>query len=142
MLPCFLLRTVSFFAHSVGGRVAVESNVGQGKVRLRLPFGRAHLGLANVLPPEPATDDAAVLPAEQLPIEEPPLTNEPPTLATRPRLLVVEDNDEVREYLPQLFLSEYEVLTASDGRQGWEQALHHLPALMVSDVMMPRFDGI
>jgi DNA-binding response OmpR family regulator len=48
----------------------------------------------------------------------------------------------VRQYLRQLFENEYEVLTAEDGLDGWEQALGQLPDLIISDVMMPRSDGL
>jgi DNA-binding response OmpR family regulator len=57
-------------------------------------------------------------------------------------LLVVEDNDEVRQYLQQLFAADYEVLAAADGVEGWQLALAHAPTLVISDVMMPRSDGL
>jgi CheY-like chemotaxis protein len=142
------LSLVRQFAERHGGRVAVESTVGLGSVFcLRLPFGQAHLRPADVLPPEADTtpDAALALPAEAAelpPTEALPLSNEPTTLATLPRLLVVEDNDEVREFLRELFAPDFEVLLAADGQAGWELALRELPAVVVSDVMMPRSDGL
>lgn len=65
-----------------------------------------------------------------------------PAPAGPPRLLVVEDNDEVRQYLHQIFEADYEVLTAEDGLVGWDLALAQLPDLIISDVMMPRSDGL
>lgn len=70
------------------------------------------------------------------------LADEPVVLPTRPRLLVVEDNDEVRDYLHHLFEADYYVLLAADGQEGWEQALAQLPDVLISDVMMPRCDGL
>jgi DNA-binding response OmpR family regulator len=62
--------------------------------------------------------------------------------ARPPRVLLVEDNDEVRQYLQQLFAADYEVFTAEDGLAGWDAALRQLPDLILSDVMMPRSDGL
>jgi signal transduction histidine kinase/ligand-binding sensor domain-containing protein/CheY-like chemotaxis protein/AraC-like DNA-binding protein len=138
------LALVRQFAARHGGSVAVESQVGAGSAfRLRLPFGRAHLHPSDVLAPEakmPA-EPAAELPALAAP-DALALTNEPTTLATLPRLLVVEDNDEVRQYLQQLFAPDFEVLAAADGLEGWNLALSQLPTLIISDVMMPRSDGL
>ncbi|RYF07267.1 MAG: response regulator transcription factor [Deltaproteobacteria bacterium] len=49
---------------------------------------------------------------------------------------------QVRHYLHQLFEADYEVLTAEDGLVGWEKTLTQLPDLIISDVMMPRSDGL
>jgi signal transduction histidine kinase/ligand-binding sensor domain-containing protein/DNA-binding response OmpR family regulator len=138
------LALVRQFAVRHGGNIFVESRVGEGSTfRLRLPFGRAHLHPADVLAPE------AAAPAElatEMPLTEEvdalTLSNEPTTLANLPRLLVVEDNDEVRQYLQQLFAPDFEVLTAADGLEGWNLALAQNPAVVVSDVMMPRSDGL
>ena len=139
------LSLVKQFAERHHGSIQVSSQPGQGSAfRLRLPFGQAHLTPADILPIETVEDDpdAALLLTEELLTEAQPLTNDPLTLATLPRLLVVEDNDEVREYLRQVFAPDFEVLLAADGVEGWELALSELPAIVVSDVMMPRSDGL
>ncbi|RZK62236.1 MAG: hybrid sensor histidine kinase/response regulator, partial [Hymenobacter sp.] len=139
------LSLVKQFAERHRGSIRVESQPGLGSAfRLRLPFGSAHLGPADILPPDTAAsnDTGPALAEADLPADALPLINEPLTLATLPRLLVVEDNDEVREYLRQLFAPDFEVLLAADGVQGWEVALSELPAVVVSDVMMPRSDGL
>ncbi|MFT4924122.1 MAG: signal transduction histidine kinase/ligand-binding sensor domain-containing protein [Phenylobacterium sp.] len=56
-------------------------------------------------------------------------------------VLIVEDNDELRTYLASLFNDEYNVLLAENGEQGIEEALKHIPDLIISDVMMPKKDG-
>lgn len=58
-----------------------------------------------------------------------------------PRILVVEDNMELIEYLKSLLGSEYNVLTAEDGISGVEQAVTHIPDIILCDVMMPGKDG-
>lgn len=57
------------------------------------------------------------------------------------RLLVIEDNPELREYLIRLLGNEYQVLTAENGIRGIELATEHIPDIVLSDVMMPGTDG-
>ena len=135
------LSLVRQFAERHRGTIEVESVVGTGTTfRLRLPFGQAHLMPGDVLPDAEQPDTAESIP-EPAPGEL-AITNEPLVLATLPRLLVVEDNDEVSQYLQQLFTADYEVVAAADGLEGWEKAMAHLPDLVISDVMMPRSDGL
>jgi len=58
-----------------------------------------------------------------------------------PRLLIIEDNRELLEYLTGLLTGEYQVITAVDGTQGVDQAIAHVPDIILSDVMMPGKDG-
>jgi DNA-binding response OmpR family regulator len=58
------------------------------------------------------------------------------------KILIIEDNDEVRENTAEiLMLSDYEVITASNGKEGVEIALAQHPDLIVCDIMMPVLDG-
>ncbi len=57
-------------------------------------------------------------------------------------LLLVEDNRELSETIANLFNDHYNVLTAYDGEEGLENALKYLPDVIVSDVMMPKMNGI
>ncbi|SDP58059.1 Signal transduction histidine kinase [Streptomyces sp. cf386] len=59
----------------------------------------------------------------------------------RARLLVVDDNADMRAYLTQLLQPDYDVLLAADGRAALEMALAQPVDLVLSDVMMPRMDG-
>ncbi|MFF0000168.1 SpoIIE family protein phosphatase [Streptomyces avermitilis] len=59
----------------------------------------------------------------------------------RARLLVVDDNADMRAYLTQLLQPDYDVLVAADGRAALETALAQPVELVLSDVMMPRMDG-
>jgi DNA-binding response OmpR family regulator len=60
----------------------------------------------------------------------------------RIKVLVVEDNREMRAFIQAELNSQYEVIEAADGRSGFEQAAAHLPALVITDVMMPIEDGL
>ncbi|MFG2129444.1 SpoIIE family protein phosphatase [Streptomyces sp. NPDC048751] len=57
------------------------------------------------------------------------------------RLLVVDDNADMRAYLTQLLQPDYDVLLAADGRAALEMALAQPVELVLSDVMMPHMDG-
>lgn len=57
-------------------------------------------------------------------------------------ILVVEDDDDVREYISQSLSDEFKVYTAADGKEGFDKALEVYPDIIVSDVMMPVMDGI
>ena len=59
----------------------------------------------------------------------------------RPKILVVEDNADVREYLRTHLGKDYHVIEAEDGALGLEAAREHEPDLVLSDVMMPNMDG-
>src|SRR5690606_3653167 len=61
--------------------------------------------------------------------------------AGRPRVLVVDDQPDVRTYLGALLAPRYEVVEAADGHEGIERARAARPALIISDVMMPRRSG-
>ena len=58
------------------------------------------------------------------------------------KILVVEDEDELRRFLSLIFSSKYDVLTASNGKQGIEIAKKELPDLIISDILMPEVSGI
>lgn len=58
-----------------------------------------------------------------------------------PTLLIVEDNDEVRDYIEMIFGDGYNLLTAVNGKQGFALAQKYMVDLIVSDVMMPEMNG-
>lgn len=70
-------------------------------------------------------------------------TGSPETSAdSRLIVLVVEDNADIKEYIRTSLAEAYEVITAKDGKEGWEVAQTKIPNMIVSDIMMPVMDGI
>jgi len=65
-----------------------------------------------------------------------------PSLAVRPRVLVIEDNDDSRKSLRMLLsLRGCDVRTASDGPEGLKAALDWCPDVIISDIGLPGLDG-
>jgi DNA-binding response OmpR family regulator len=61
---------------------------------------------------------------------------------SKPLLLIVEDNVELRAHLTGQFSGQYLVLEASDGKVALDLATEHIPDIVVSDIRMPVMDGI
>lgn len=59
-----------------------------------------------------------------------------------PLILLVEDNEEFREYLGSNLNQNYRIITGSDGSQGFVKAIKNMPDLIISDIMMPIMDGL
>ena len=61
----------------------------------------------------------------------------------RGKILVVEDNVDSRDLLAKLLgMNGYDVSSASDGESGYAAALSQVPDLIITDINMPRMDGI
>ena len=80
---------------------------------------------------------ATTTPAEQTTPTEPAAPRQAAT-----RLLIVEDNDDLRQYLVSILQSDYEVTQAANGREGLEKAQAEQPDFILTDVMMPEMDGL
>lgn len=61
---------------------------------------------------------------------------------SRPSILIVEDNDDIRQLLVTLFCPYYRTSTAVDGREALEMVADEKPDLVLSDVLMPHMSGI
>ncbi len=71
----------------------------------------------------------------------PSIPTEQPT-DNRPLVLIVEDNDDLRVYIRSILGEQYRVLEAADGQHGLEMVQETPPDLIVTDLIMPRLDGL
>ncbi|MBR9846051.1 MAG: response regulator [Algicola sp.] len=60
----------------------------------------------------------------------------------KPKLLIVEDEAEIRSFLVSTFVNKYQIIEAENGQIGIAKAQNQLPDLIISDIMMPVQDGI
>lgn len=74
--------------------------------------------------------------------EETPCVTAPNNNSTRSSILVVEDSNDMRSYLASILRDEYEVFEASDGIYALEVLKKTDVDLILTDVMMPRKDGL
>jgi signal transduction histidine kinase len=135
-----------------GGRVSVESALGRGTTfRVEMRKGYAHLP-PEFVSHEPVTVHAgrggeayAVEISRMIPEGTATADKRPQAAhAVRPpgaRILVADDNADLREYLSNLLAPTYDVVTATDGLDALNVAREQRPDMVVSDVMMPRLDG-
>lgn len=84
------------------------------------------------------SEKKAILPTEVFMVDE----NKQISPALSETLLLVEDNDEVLEYLEKQFEKEYHIQKAGNGMEALRQMEHKVPDLIISDVMMPEMDGL
>lgn len=63
-------------------------------------------------------------------------------LAEIKTMLIIEDNQELRSFLRNIFSVQFRIIEASDGRGGLEKAITSIPDIIISDIMMPQKDGI
>ena len=60
----------------------------------------------------------------------------------KPTILVIDDNNDIRQYEHTLLQDDYIVLEAADGKEGLDVAKKEVPDLVICDVMMPVMDGL
>jgi signal transduction histidine kinase len=143
-----------------GGFIRVESVWGKGSTFVvSIPFVQNHLasgqlGGARSLTsaavgatpfveealrwlPDSSNDGDEILNHEFLPVPCPPTSG----TGVRPRILIADDNIDMRQYLARLLAEHYDIETVPDGQAALEAARERPPHLILSDVMMPVRDG-
>ena len=136
------------------GSVSVTSTEGAGATfRVELPKGSAHLPAELVQQSDASggrtsSEAAAHVADARRWVRMSDVTGDLKQLperaitGVRPRVLVVDDNADLRDYITSLLSPAYEVSMACDGQQGLDAARADPPDIIVSDVMMPSLNGI
>jgi signal transduction histidine kinase/DNA-binding response OmpR family regulator len=133
------------------GTIRVESEKNQGAVFVvSLPLGDALLQEPGVLRAELSRYQNNMPEwVESFHIENhtlPPLVQDTPAPVElqypKGCILVVEDNDDLRQFLSERLRGAYRVITARNGQEGIRKTFEEFPDLVLSDVMMPETDGL
>lgn len=145
------LALVKEFAEAMGGSVSAVSALGVGTtMTVRLPYVAApEQAPINEIPADVTDDDdwlgglhrEAALHSTTIHYHEEKAAG-PSSGASKPVLLVADDEPDMRHFLKVQLGEQFEVLEAADGRQAVEVALAHSPDIILSDMMMPEKDGL
>ncbi len=141
-----------------GGSIAVHSVAGEGtRFDVDIPFGHAHLPQDRVLHPAAGASEGAQagartgaafveealrwLPDDVHAAPASPAAASPLTQAAPLRILIADDNNDMRAYLKALLEPHAQVAVCADGEAAWSLLQTAPVDLLLSDVMMPKLDG-
>ena len=126
------------------GKISVESETGKGTCfTVRIPLGTSHLQEAEILDlvDEQEEFDKLLDPHHEISDEDSrddiPLEDD-----EMARVLIVEDNVDVRNFIRTSLEQPFQFYEAGDGVEGLEEAYRTIPDLIITDIMMPRMDGV
>lgn len=129
------LALVKAFVDLHRGLIAVESDEKQGTLfTIDLPKGDTPVPEQELIPATPLPTDAVWTAEEE--------DHEMLYDSSKPTVLIIDDNADIRSYVQGLLQADYTVVEAADGSEGIKKAMRFVPDLIISDVMMPGIDGI
>ncbi len=125
------------------GEISVESSPGAGaSFTVKLRTGNAHFGMEQIDFTGAGGDDrSAYMISDFTPVGSQRRTDVVPPKEAQ-KILLVEDNRELRVFIYNNLIDTYTVIEADDGVEALEKIRSELPDIIVTDLMMPRMDGI
>lgn len=134
------LALVKAFVELHGGTISVESDEKQGTVfTVDLPIRTCETSVLEDSPASTVSEASSL--NDALPIEEEEELGKSYD-SSKPSVLIIDDNADIRSYVHGLLHTDYTVIEAADGSEGIRKAMKYVPDLIISDVMMPGIDGI
>lgn len=128
------LSLVKAFVELHGGAIAVESKIDKGSVfTLTLPV--RHIA-------ETSADTGKTIVGQNVETELEDIDTDITFDENKPIVLVIDDNKDIQILVRELMNAEYNIITASNGREGLKMAVKYVPDLIICDVMMPVMDGL
>ena len=136
------LALVQALVASHNGTISVESTEGEGTTFLiRLPFSQEQVSAKAVYDSNYIETHLDLLPSLPASDEKLKLPTVVPSAPEKPTVLIVEDNEDMRQFIRYILSDNYNLIEAENGEEGFEVAKKHLPDVVISDVMMPKTDG-
>ena len=136
------LALVKAFVELHKGTISVESDEKQGTIfTVDLPMQTCEVTVSVDSPlfsSIGASVSSALNNAQVAEEEEPEKDYD----SSKPSVLIIDDNADIRSYVYSLLHTDYTVIEAADGSDGIRKAMKYVPDLIISDVMMPGIDGI
>ena len=132
------------------GTIQVESKLNEGSVfTIKIPFGKEHLDANHISKTDIDSDEIY----SNIYVEEIAtllVTDKPGALKTAsgeeenilPTIIVVDDNADMREHISSILSNNFNVITANNGMDALHKMKETIPALVLTDIMMPVMDGI
>ena len=136
------LALVQALVASHNGTISVESTEGEGTTFLiRLPFSQEQVSAKAVYDSNYIETHLDLLPSLPASAEKLKLPTASPSVPEKPTVLIVEDNEDMRQFIRYILSDSYNLIEAENGEEGFEVAKKYLPDVVISDVMMPKTDG-
>lgn len=140
------LAIVKAYIELQGGTVKAESKPGEG-TRFSITLPMAVAAVTEHMDPAGNCLVADTRPygrekAQAMLSEEPETEDNSRRKTDKPLILVVDDNADLRAFLRTILHPHYQIMEATDGECGLKEAHKTVPDLVLSDVMMPRMDGL
>ena len=109
-----------------------------------IPLGNEHLTPEEMVTnevEEEETTESIIEEEMQQEEEEVATSTDLPKVGRRQKIVVVEDDSEIRSYLTEALSEDYDITDCSNGKEGLAAVLKTMPDLVISDIMMPEMDG-